>query len=657
MKTVFIRMLLCAGFGLLAGCAAMPPVEVRPPGGAAFSASGPPDASEIETARKNAAANPQDWRGYNELGLAYFRARNYDGAVTAFEQALALHPITTMVEAEQQQQQVLDAQRAAMLQHQKRAEEVQAGAAMSQMFSGLLGSMVSMPGASPELMYMAPALSATVSATAQIPTTAAPEIPRTTVDSQMKPRTEVATIQFNLGRAQLERGAYSSASAAFEQTLALDPTQVEAIQWQAQAAYRLSKYIQAIGLANRYRAIGAVPSPEMLLWTSDAYRTLGMRIEAGKCANAAVVLLKKTLAGHPENADAIRLLVRAHMTLEQSDQALKLLQRECLRSTSGSWLLDLAAVYTHQGLPREALANARAALDRFLSKGENLYALYLAGLAHEDMGQREEAQRAFCRLCELADGEVFDDSLESCVAVAMAYAGRAEEGRRIIEMRLHRAPWASGSAVEYYRLGLVLRKDGQDAMAMEAFRRALVLRPINAPARRGLEALQTKWKQETAQWVSKADAALTKGATREALDLLSEAYRLTAPGEHRKALHGRILQLAGRMDSPPSFPSAAQKHFLKGNAALRSAKDPLDLDRAISEFEWASLYAPWEASVYLSTSAAQGVRQRYADSAESLRLYLSANPKAANVTELLGKLAEMEYQQAEALRQLSSIQW
>ena len=65
----------------------------------------PPDpAVAIEAARSEAQSDPRNWRAFYNLGKAYYRAGRFSEAVPAYQQAIALYPITTTIETEQKQQ-------------------------------------------------------------------------------------------------------------------------------------------------------------------------------------------------------------------------------------------------------------------------------------------------------------------------------------------------------------------------------------------------------------------------------------------------------------------------------------------------------------------------------------------------------------------------
>ena len=53
--------------------------------------------SAIASAKSAIANDPMNWRVFNELGVVYYKQEMYDQAIAAFQQALVLHPITTVI--------------------------------------------------------------------------------------------------------------------------------------------------------------------------------------------------------------------------------------------------------------------------------------------------------------------------------------------------------------------------------------------------------------------------------------------------------------------------------------------------------------------------------------------------------------------------------
>jgi hypothetical protein len=99
----------------------------------------------------------------------------------------------------------------------------------------------------------------------------------------------------------------------------------------------------------------------------------------------------------------------------------------------------------------------------------------------------------------------------------------------------------------------------------------------------------------------------------------------------------------------------AQNHYLRGSVALKAAKNPMDLGRSLSEFQWAVFYSPWVGDLYFNTSAVKKLQNQTASSVNDLKLYLAAKPDAGNVNDMMNRLYEFDYQREQNLRELAAI--
>ncbi|MFO7535873.1 MAG: tetratricopeptide repeat protein [Kiritimatiellia bacterium] len=688
MKSIHCKLMagLVVASLMAAGCAAPPPVTVTRPGGhiktktnliktnpdgatASFAKSPgavqrpaaavlpqpPPGLSAIQTAKMKAAADPLNWRCYNELGLVYSKAKMYDEAIAAFEQALALHPVTTTVESEKKQQQSMDAQREAILQQQQRQQAAQNSAATSQLLLGLMGSMASLPGADPQMMAVLPTVNNIMSAGDQMAITAATgvDIPKTMLESQLKPKREVAGIYFNLGAAQYGKGIYAQAILSLDNSLSLDPSRVEALWWVAEAYFRQASYQKAITTMNRYLALGsASPAPSCFIRLSESFRALGLDKEADKAFLAAVNEHKSLIAADPDGVEPALELARAYMGQDRYAEAEELIVKLLETQGSDGMRLDLAAAQLCQSRFAEALQSVQKVANG-KSDDNQIYAGYLAARANDELGSPDEALKAYRQTAQLLDNLPMGSIMPTFGPVVLAAVGRYGEARKESEFRLAKDPFGMEAPMDLFRLGLVYEKGGQDVEAMEALNRALLLRPRYSLASAVLRRLEKKNAAACEKALAEADAAVGRKDLGVAVRQLSNAFQLMAASPKKRQVHQRILQLTAEMEAPPPLTPEAQRHYLRGNAALKAAKETIDLDRAISEYRWATLYSPWAAPIYLNSAAAYGVRLRYAEATEAIKLYLVASPKAKNVEDLLNKLAELEYQQEENLRSLS----
>lgn len=95
-----------------------------------------------------------------------------------------------------------------------------------------------------------------------------------------------------------------------------------------------------------------------------------------------------------------------------------------------------------------------------------------------------------------------------------------------------------------------------------------------------------------------------------------------------QALREKIIKLALTLEPKPAVPEEARRHFVRGNTALKEARDSSDYDRAIARYNDALLLAPWWPEPYFNLAKALELRERYDDAIAALKLYLLAAPQA-----------------------------
>lgn len=660
---------------MMGGCATPPEVTISRPGGAAAvnssaraSAGGQsepiavveptPGMAGIQIAKQKTAADPLNWRSFNELGLAYNKAKLYDEAIASFEQALTLHPITTTLEGEKKQQESIDAQHDAVLESQKRQQkyqqDAQNAAAMSSVFSTVLGTLPNLPGGNAQSMIMLPTIDALQQAASLPAIPGVVDMPKTTLESQLKPKREVAAIYFNLGIAHFGKGNYGQSVHSLDNSLTTDPSRVEVLWWEAEASFRQGNFLKSIAMMNRFLALGSTrPSPTCFTRLSESFRALGLDKDARKAFFAGVEEYKRRIAAAPEDVDTARELAFAYISQDLYSEAEKLILELLEKNNSGELLLDLASTQLLQSRYADALQNVQKVLTGTVTCKDPSRAWYLAGRVYDELESAEEAQKAYRKAAELIDSLPTDKAVPSHAPVVLAAVGRYDEARKEIETKLSRDPFGADASLDLFRLGIVCEKGGHDVEAMAALNRALLLRPRFTHVTSVLNRLAKKHSALREKALVAAEVSIGQKDSGAAIRHLSTAFQLMAASPQKQQLLQRILTLAGEMDNPPPLTMEAQRYYLRGNAALKSAKEPADLDRAISEFQWAAAYAPWVAPIYLSSSVAYGVRLRYAKAMDALKLFIIGSPRAKNVEDALTKLAELEYQQEETLRSVT----
>jgi tetratricopeptide (TPR) repeat protein len=610
----------------------------------------------VDAAKQRVAKAPLDWRSFNDLGIAYYREGLTDEAIAAFEQALSLHPVTTTIEAEQKQKRVVDSQRKAFEAEQARQQQAQSDATMDQMFGVLLGSIGSMPGMDARSLSMLSLTQGAVSAASQLQS-APPAIPfnQELPESTLKTKRELASIYENLGMAYRGKRDFSRAIAALEQALALDPSKTRLLEWIARCEFARTEYGKSILVMKRFLAITNV-SPDSLLLISDAFQALGMEQEADRAFDASIRAFKKWIEKNP-SAVAVRMALgnayaKRHVHFNEAI--------DCFRgvlatdSSNQGALTGLANTYYTMSDYDQALKTLQGLKIQDVNRVNVPYAWYLYGRIYDAMGLTNDALTAFRKVVEAHEATSHKGSPPTYVMTAASVTGQVQAIRRL-EHAVDNDPMGWDTSSDLQRLAFAYEKAGSDVEAIEALNRCLTINAQHANARKYLERITGKNARACQNALRASDTAFSKKDMNIAVQYLAKAYQLMPDGDRKRETQRKLLTIVGRMESVPPITEEGQRHFLRGNAALKSAKDSVDIDRAIAEYRWAIVHSPWIGNLYLHASVASGVRHRYSEAIEYVKLFLTACPAATNVETALNKLHELEYQQAQDTRSLSAL--
>lgn len=625
--------------------------------------------SEIANAKAAVAREPKNWRVFSDLGIIYYKQARYDQAISAFQQALALHAITLIIETENQQEAALAAQRAALAAKREadvqRVQEMKSKQEMSELF-GMVSSIAGMNGNSQSQML----LSTLESVNNQMNSTPvgvpqlSPEIKR---ESSLKAKCEVANIYVYLGAAYFGKKDYQQTVAALDSALQLDPSRTETLKTTAEAQYFLSRYGDCIATLAKYHAIAPV-EPATLLRLSDAYRALGMEPEAQKsfasflanqnrlpADSVKLMEIGALCLSHWQYKDSLEFLTKAkHLADSSPDQARRLFdaQRKQFQMDNAIALL-LAEAYSNVDRISDAIALLHDATTKDPS---NAKAWYMLARCFDESGEPGKAATAYANALKGFAAGQRKTSFDTYIEVCRAATGDGDQAVQTLEQRLTAVPLTPGGGVDQWcYLAFAYEKAGRIPEAMEIFNRCHDATPAYVKAGQALDRLGKQVAPERKQILAESDAALKSGDKNQAIAKLAEAYRLAAAGQDKEGIRKMMLTLAAGIDPAPTMTSQAQDHYLRGNVALKTAKNPMDLGRSLSEFEWAVFYSPWVGDLYFNTSAVKKLQNQTAAAVNDLKLYLAANPRAANVDEILNRLYEFDYQREQKLRELAAI--
>jgi tetratricopeptide (TPR) repeat protein len=624
--------------------------------------------AESASAKAAASREPLNWRVFNELGMVYYRHAMYDQAIAAFQQAIALHSVTTVIETESKQEAAIAAQRAALAQRREadiqRAKEQQAQQEMNDLFGLLVGAANANGNSS--LATLAPVMESLNNQALTSPSDVPPLAPGVKSESSLKAKREVANIYASLGAAYFGKTSYQQALASFDNVIQLDPSRTDVLKESAEAQYHLCKYDECIATLTKYHAIAPVEAAS-LMRLSDAYRALGMQTEAARVLES--FLAKQD--GSPADCGqlmAIGALCLSHWQYEEASKFLTRAREICGDSPdkgrrAGEAIVGkaqmahgISLLLAEAQLGLGQTTKAIALLQDATQDKANPKVWYMLARCYDEIEDREKAAEAYGKALE-AFGAVDAPALalaDNYIQVSRAATGKGDEAIRVLEKRLGSVPLTPGGGVEQWcAMAFAYEKSGRIAEAMEILNRCREATPAYTKAGLALDRLGKQVATDRNRILGEADAALQSGDKNQAIKKLADAYRLTVAGEKREDIRKTLLKLGVGMDPPVGMTSEAQDHYLRGTAALKAAKTPMDLGRSLSEFQWAIFCSPWVGDLYFNTSAVKNLQNQNAAAVSDLKLYLTGKPGSINVDETLSRLYELEYHREQKLRELA----
>jgi tetratricopeptide (TPR) repeat protein len=625
--------------------------------------------AEIAQAKAAVTREPQNWRVFSDLGTAYCRQARYDQAVAAFQQALALYSITTILETEKQQADAAASQRAAM--QAKREADIQRAKAlksqqeMNEIF-GLIGSIAGMNN-NIQAQMLANTFQTVNNQISAVPNDVPPLSPEFRTASSLKAKSEVAALYISLGSAYFGKKDYQQVVTSLENALQLDPSRTEVLKTSAEAQYFLCKYDECITTFAKYHAIAPVESTS-LLRLSNAYRALGMETETAK---AFATFLEKAAVPSEDPVKVMQLGVMclSHWRYEEALQFLTKSQQLAATSPEKTRLYSEAQVKQFQTPQAIALLLAEAhfnllhtlqAIDllRAFTAQDSTFskAWYMLAQCYDENGEREKALEAYGKALDAFYATKSKTPIPDYIQVCRAAKSEGDEAVKTLEAQLASVPLTPGGGVnQWCVLAFAFEKAGRLAEAMEIFSRCCEVSPSYSRARLALNRLDKQLATDRQQILAEANTALAAKDMTLAIEKLAVAYRLTASGKEKETIRKKLLQLASSIEPPPAMTSSAQDRYLRGSVALKAAKNPMDLGRSLSEFQWSVFHSPWVGELYFNTSAVKKLQNQTAAAVHDLKLYLAAKPSASNVSEMLNRLYEFDYQHEQKLRELAAV--
>lgn len=118
-----------------------------------------------------------------------------------------------------------------------------------------------------------------------------------------------------------------------------------------------------------------------------------------------------------------------------------------------------------------------------------------------------------------------------------------------------------------------------------------------------------------------------------------------------KALREKIIKHVQTMTPKPAIPEEAERYMARGAAAVKGAKADKEFQEAATEFEKASLAAPWLPAAYYNLGLTQDKAGKYKEAIQSLKLYLLTAPGAPDAKAVKTLIYEVEYRQEKAQKE------
>ncbi|HEY6168259.1 MAG TPA: hypothetical protein VI454_09490 [Verrucomicrobiae bacterium] len=116
----------------------------------------------------------------------------------------------------------------------------------------------------------------------------------------------------------------------------------------------------------------------------------------------------------------------------------------------------------------------------------------------------------------------------------------------------------------------------------------------------------------------------------------------------------KVIRVAQKTEPRPAIPEEAQRFAIRAETLLKNAASDSEFDKVIMEFQKASNAAPWWDMPYFNLALVLEKTGNPNSAIENFRLYLQANPTAADASQVRRKMValEVEAELLEPIRRL-----
>jgi tetratricopeptide (TPR) repeat protein len=279
-------------------------------------------------------------------------------------------------------------------------------------------------------------------------------------------------------RARISLADALSAGGQYEDAERVLRTAIEALPSSGQAHYNLGRLYRLMARnLDAVQAFERAAALSPLLGMDHLYETIAaIHVVEGQADNA-IEVLQKRVDVSPNNAEAHRKLGEALLQQNLSDEALaEFLVALLIDPKSGQTYAGIGQLHLQRGRYADAAAASRRAVD--LDPG-NRVARYSLGAALLRLGQTAAGQKEILEFERLqAEARVHEEREWELRLIRQAASASLDKGdyAKVAEYLRQAINYSPDDASAHISLGVVLKRLGQHADAIESFHKALELK-------------------------------------------------------------------------------------------------------------------------------------------------------------------------------------
>jgi tetratricopeptide (TPR) repeat protein len=611
----------------------------------------------IAAARANISSNPMSWRAVNMLGLALFKTRQYAEAALVFEQAIAMFPIASAAETEQQVKEARQLAIKAQLEANRKVQKQQAQARQQmqeqQMLSGMLSMMPMMPGATANTALLAQA-GQTMLNVAMAPSgmdiMSEPMLAEAESSQVLRTR-ELSMLYANLGQVRMALWEDDAALEAFRQAYATDPSRTDLFFIQASILQRNDDLAGAISLYARYLAVAPeIKQPVAWLEIAESCRNLGMEDET-RNALAATRKAWNQVVGESASPTTEHRYGEILAVCGFYKEAIPHLQAWASSSLNDSASRrEWATALFRAGKMEEALKTIKIfTQDAKSTSSDGGFSTYFTGMIEMHLGNLDKAKEILEELRPAAG------ATSGFAVAAYAMCGHLDEEKEWISRIENGLSSPDTASVDWYRLGCVWLVAGNISRAAECVGRSIAIQPEFGPALLLREQILSMNSERVKSGQVKAAQAVSSGDITSGIQILSSVLTDMPTGDSLESLTREGMKYVSNLQSKPRMPKEAQQYYLRAQAILKNAKSQQAVKEALCQCQWALRYAPLSPEIHLSLSSIYATQKQFKKALYHIQAYLAGSQPSDNLDAVVERYYELQYLNENELRRVRAI--